>query len=122
MRNSWGLAALFFVVVHPFPARAEAKSRQGTASQSKTETERAFERKLDGLEGKLSGLKGKVAQTGEQARSALETKIALLEDKQAHAKSKLGALQAASQKTWQKLRRSVDKAVRDFEHAFDDAP
>ncbi len=101
----------------------ETKQQSGQANGSevtKEDYEKEIEAKLDELGKDIDKLGDKADELGGEAETEIDQAIdkADLEEKREAAENKLEELKSASAETWEDVKPEVDKAVDEFENAY----
>jgi uncharacterized protein HemX len=118
------LAALLFILAGPLSLYAAEQEQQTTVTktpQEKEQYEKGMKERLGKLGAQLDELKASAAAKSERAGEKMKGYVEDAEKKQKAATQKLEELGNASKDTWEKFTTEMDKAVKDFERAFDRA-
>lgn len=120
-RWTLSLTALLFILACPLTLIAAEPEQQAAASKTpheKEQYEKSMKERLGKLGSQLDELKATTAAKSEKAEGKMKDYLAEAEKKRKVAERKLEEVGKASKDTWKKFTADMDKAAKDFEHAF----
>lgn len=118
------LTALLVILVNPLSLIAAEKEQITTAPQTAQEREQyenGMQERLGKLGKQLDELKARAASKSEQAGEKMKGYLSEADKKQKAAALKLEEMKHASKDKWGKFSSELDKAAKDFEHAYEKA-
>lgn len=121
-RTTLLLTLLLFILAMPLslPA-AEKQAGSSKTAQERASYEKSMQERLGKLGAQLDELKKKADAEKESAAAKMKVYLADAEKKRQVAARKLEELGRASKDTWEKFSADLDRAAKDFEHAFERA-
>lgn len=120
-RLTLALAALLLLVAGPLSLCAAGQEKQATKPQTaheKAQYEKSMKERLGKLGAELDELKASTATKTGQVEGKMKGYLTEAEKKRKAAARKLDELGKASSDTWEKFTADMEKAAKDFEHAF----
>ena len=123
-RTLYIITILLFTALSPFLSVADEKDKQSTEQvilQQKEQYEKTMEKRLGDLGRQLDDLKTKAALMTKEAQKEIKQHIAEAEKKQKAASRELEAMREKSTNDWKKFSSNVDKALDEFETAYEKA-
>lgn len=120
-RITLSLAMLLFILAVPmsFPVAGEEQAGGSKAMHEKEAYEKSMKERLGRLGARLDELKKKADAEKEHAEAKMKEQLIDAETKRQAAVRKLEELGRASKDSWEKFSAEVEKAAKDFEHAFE---